>query len=175
MTDYHLRPATINDILEIYELYNIVSKNVGGLARTSEEILKEYIEHFSQKSLDNGIQFVLTNLSDNRIIGEIHCYKLGPKVFNHVLGELTIAVHPNFQGKGLGRILFNALLEKVKEERKDVLRVELIARESNKKAIQFYQSLGFQTEGRLLNRIKSGMNEFEADIPMAWMNENYHL
>lgn len=175
MTDYHLRPATIDDILEIYDLYKVVSKNVGGLVRTSDEITKEYIERFSRKSLDNGIQFVVTNLSDNRILGEIHCYKLGPEVFNHVLGELTIAVHPDFQGKGFGRILFNALLEKVKEERKDVLRVELIARESNKKAIQFYQSLGFKTEGRLLNRIKSGTNEFEADIPMAWMNDNYRL
>ncbi len=175
MTDYHLRSATLNDILEIYGLYRIVGKNLGGLARKSEEISKEYIENFSRKSSDNGIQFVVTSPSDNRIVGEIHCYKLGPEVFNHVLSELTIAVHPNFQGKGVGRMLFEALLEKVKQERKDVLRVELIARESNKKAIQFYQGLGFQIEGRLLNRINSGTNDFEADIPMAWMNENYRL
>jgi len=56
--------------------------------------------------------------------------------------------------------------------RSDILRIELIARESNKKAIAFYQKLGFQIEGRLLNRIKTESG-FEADIPMAWMNDNY--
>jgi ribosomal protein S18 acetylase RimI-like enzyme len=173
MTNFHLRPATINDISGVYDLYKIVSKNIGGLARTSEEITKDYIENFSQKSIDAGIQFLVESISDNRIVGEIHCYKLGPEVFNHVLGELTIAVHPDYQGKGLGKLLFKALLGKVKEERKDILRVELIARESNEKAIHFYQSLGFKVEGKLMNRIKSGTTGFEADIPMAWVNDNY--
>ena len=173
MTDFHLRPATINDISGIYELYKIVSKNIGGLARTSDEITKEYIENFSQKSLEVGIQILVESILVNRIVGEIHCYKLGPKVFDHVLGELTIVVHPECQGKGIGKLLFNALLGKIKEERKDILRVELIARESNKKAINFYQSLGFKIEGRMLNRIKSGATVFEADIPMAWTNDNY--
>ena len=37
----------------------------------------------------------------------------------------------------------------------EIQRVELIARESNQRAIQFYESLGFRIEGRLENRIKN--------------------
>jgi ribosomal protein S18 acetylase RimI-like enzyme len=43
-----------------------------------------------------------------------------------------------------------------------------IARESNQKALAFYQSLGFVREGRLEGRIR-GAGGPEADIPMAWL------
>ena len=173
MTDFKLRPATIHDNNGIYDLYKSVSNNDNGLARKNEEITEEYINYFSVRSSNTGIQLVIVNSADNVIIGEIHCYKLEPVVFDHVLSELTIAVHPGYQGRGLGKLLFSGMLEKIKQERIDILRVELIARESNEKAINFYTSLGFKIEGRLVNRIKSGAAGFEADIPMAWMNVNY--
>jgi ribosomal protein S18 acetylase RimI-like enzyme len=47
--------------------------------------------------------------------------------------------------------------------------VELIARESNAKAIAFYQSLGFVIEGRFERRIRNPDGSLEADIPMAWL------
>jgi len=90
-----------------------------------------------------------------------------------VLSELTIVVHPDFQGKGVGKLLFLHLLQEIKAHRKDIYRVELIARESNRKAIAFYQSIGFKIEGRLVGRISTGHGAFEADIPMAWFNENF--
>ncbi|HEV7330170.1 MAG TPA: N-acetyltransferase [Flavisolibacter sp.] len=173
MNHYNVRPATVDDKQGIFELYVNVSGKIGGLARTSEEITYDYINSFTSKALGSGLQFIVENLHDGSIVGEIHCYKPEPKVFNHILSELTIAVHPDFQSIGLGKMLFQCLLKTVRE-RRDILRVELIARESNQKAITFYQKLGFQIEGRLLNRIK-GETGFEADIPMAWMNDSYEL
>jgi ribosomal protein S18 acetylase RimI-like enzyme len=60
------------------------------------------------------------------------------------------------------------LLDDIQLNRPDILRVELIARESNSKAIQLYEKLGFKIEGRFENRISNDNNSFEADIPMAW-------
>lgn len=175
MNNFIIREASINDKNKIYHLYQRVSKHIGGLTRTYDEITEDYIENFTTKASKTGLQLIIENTQDISIIGEIHCYKLEPKVFSHILSELTIAVDPDFQGVGLGKKLFQCLLKKVKEEREDILRVELITRESNQKGISFYQSLGFQIEGRLLNRIQSGTKNFEADIPMAWMNDNYHV
>ncbi len=172
MNLYTLRPATIDDKQGVFDLYLIVSDEIGGLARTRDEITLDYINSFTSKAINYGLQLIIENRRDGSIIGEIHCYKPEPKVFSHILSELTIAIHPDFQSRGLGKMLFLSLLKKVLEERKDILRIELIARESNKKAIAFYQKIGFQIEGRLLNRIK-GESDFEADIPMAWMNDNY--
>jgi putative acetyltransferase len=162
-----IKPVTEYEIAAIKMLYQAVAKTEGGLARTWEEITDDYVSHNVVSSLDRGIGLVAQ--IDGEIVGEIHAYRPIPKVFKHVLSDLTIAVHPAYQGKGIGRSLFEVLLENVKTHHPGILRVELIARESNQKAIQFYQSLGFSIEGKMTARIRSAGGGFEADIPMAWL------
>ena len=173
MEKFITRKSTFEDKNQIFNLYKKVSKQVGGLARSFDEITESYVENFINKSHKNGLQLVIQNPLNNSIVAEIHCYKLEPKIFEHILSELTIVVNPDFQSQGLGKIIFQSLLDKVSSERKDILRIELIARESNLKAIRFYQKLGFVIEGRFEKRIKSNNKNFEADIPMVWFNKNY--
>ncbi|MGV3539587.1 MAG: GNAT family N-acetyltransferase [Rufibacter sp.] len=169
MHDVPIRVATGQDVAQILRLYQLVSQQVGGLARVEEEITETYVANFSLKASQTGIHLVVEDRQTGTLVGEIHCYQLEPRVFSHVLSELTVAVHPDYQGQGVGKRLFQTLLQQVEIERSDILRVELIARESNQKAIALYQKLGFQVEGRLVNRIKSSTGGFEADIPMAWV------
>ncbi|MBS1787546.1 MAG: GNAT family N-acetyltransferase [Acidobacteria bacterium] len=163
-----IKSAKPEDRNAIAELYLTVAAIEGGLARTAEEISEAYVAQFLRKSLESGFCLVARENLDGPIIGEIHSYALGPRVFAHVLGELTIAVHPAKQGLGIGKKLFTEMLRRIEQERPDILRVELIARESNRKAIEFYQKLGFKIEGRFENRIRSIGGGYEADIPMAW-------
>lgn len=156
---------------EVLLLYQKVAAIPGGLARTPGEISEEYVREFQRKAKESGLSLIA--LSGMSFVGEIHAHKLQPLVFSHVLSELTIAVHPDFQGKGVGKALFSAFLEEVATSRPDILRVELISRESNVKAIRFYESLGFKKEGRFEQRIDRGDGTFEADIPMAWINPNF--
>jgi ribosomal protein S18 acetylase RimI-like enzyme len=180
---YILRPATSTDCEAITGLYKKVIRLSGGLARREEEVTPEYVNGFIEKARAYGLQFVATD--GTHIVGEIHCYKAGIACFDHLLGELTIAVDPDYQGRGVGKALFIAVLSEVKENRKDILRIELLTGELNKRAIAFYQSLGFVIEGRMPNRYKLGpadllrlentstLSAFDADIPMAWMNPNF--
>ncbi len=163
-----IRHSSLKDFENIFALYKRVAAIEGGLARTASEISIDYIENFVTKSINNGVELVAVLNDTARIIGEIHCYNKGLKAFAHVLGDLTIAVDPDFQGKGIGKTLFNDLLEEIKSRRPDILRVELLARESNDRALRFYESLGFHREGRLEKRIKSVKGGYEADIFMAW-------
>lgn len=169
----NFRNASISDAAKIKKLYLSVAKNEGGIARLEDEVTDGYISGFLNKSLKDGI--ILVALNENEIVGEIHAYKAGIRVFEHVLTDLTIAVSPDHQGKGIGKKLFLSFLETVKTEHHNIARVELIARESNRKAIQFYESIGFKIEGRFEKRIKTTLNTFEADIPMGWLNPNYQL
>lgn len=171
---FFIRKAVVEDLEKIFDLYNVVSQTIGGLARTENEITTDYVKNFVGKSLQNGIQFVIADkLHNEKIIAEIHCHKLEPGVFGHILTELTIAVDTRYQGKGFGKKLFQTLLDDIMENRNDIFRVELIARESNTKAIRLYEDLGFKIEGRFVNRIKNNESFFEADIPMAWFNPNF--
>ena len=167
-THFTIEKGMLGDLTGITALYRAVAAIEGGLARTADEITDEYVEAFVRKSIETGILIVAREGMTGEIIGEIHAYALGPVTFAHVLGELTIAVHPASQGIGAGKALFNELLREVKDERPDILRVELIARESNQKAIEFYRKLGFEIEGRFVDRIASVGGGFEDDIPMAW-------
>ena len=192
LMNYTLRPAASTDREAIIGLYKKVIRLSGGLARREEEVTPEYVNAFIEKSRADGLQFVATD--GTQIIGEIHCYKSGIACFDHLLGELTIAVDPDHQGRGVGKALFMAVMSEVKENRKDILRIELLTGELNKRAIAFYQSLGFVIEGRMPNRYKLGPADlarlgappapdtfgpastpasFDADIPMAWINPNF--
>ena len=172
MENFMIDSAKFEDKSEIINLYRAVAAIEGGLARNQEEVTEEYVEYFLQKSHETGIILVARQTGMSQVIGEIHSYAIGPRVFAHVLGELTIAVHPNHQGSRIGKALFTEFLRQVENDRPDILRVELIARESNRKAIEFYQKLGFQIEGRLTNRIRSTNGGYEADIPMAWLRKS---
>ena len=170
-----IRQPDSNDLNKIYALYKKVATETTGLARSGDEITDQYIQEIMKSASETGLQFIVDHPnSSNQIIAEVHCYKLLPKVFSHVLSELTIAVDPDFHGQGIGKMIFTHLLNFITKNRTDIMRVELISRESNTKAISFYESLGFNQEGRFEKRIgDNSSNEFEADIPMAWFNPNY--
>jgi len=171
---FKIRHAYSNDFNKIYALYKKVATETTGLARSGDEITDQYIEDFMKNASERGIELVVDDPDNSdQIIAEVHCYKLVPKTFSHVLSELTIAVDPDHQGKGLGRMIFTHLLDHIMNHMPDVMRVELISREFNLKAIAFYESLGFKREGRFERRIRSNENEFEADIPMAWFNPRF--
>ena len=162
-----IRAATVADIKAIANLYRAVGAAGGGLARTPAEVTLEYVSDFVHAARHNGIELI-AEARDGTIAGEIHTYQLGPAMLAHVLGQLTIAVHPDWQGRGVGRSLFRALLKKVEHDFPHVVRVELKARESNSRAIGMYESLGFKQEGRMERRVRRVDGSFEADIPMAW-------
>lgn len=170
-----IRATAPDDTDGVLALYHAVAARPGGLARAAEEITRAYVHDFLNRSRENGLSLVAVTIGEEitdpppAIVGEIHAYGRGLRSFAHVLGDLTVAVHPQVQGRGIGRALFTRLLDEVQERFPAVVRVELLARESNGQAIALYESLGFRREGRLEARVRGVGGELEADIPMAWM------
>lgn len=167
-----IRATTLADSAAILLLYQRVADIPGGLARLSDEISADYVQGFLSRALTGGLSYVAI-AADGEIVGEIHAYTPGIFCFSHLLSELTIAVSPDVQGQGVGRRLFESFMSEVEHNRGEVLRVELIARESNAKAITFYESLGFSVEGRFERRIRNLDGRLEADIPMAWLRKQH--
>lgn len=170
------RIAVIDDLRSLITLYKTVAQTEDGIARLEHEVTEDYVKDFLTKSIASGLIIVGENPDDEtQLIASVHAFKKGIKVFDHVLGDLTLVVHPQFQGKKIGRTIFTIFLEEIGRNRLDIGKVELIARESNVKAIALYQSLGFLVEGRMEMRIKTTQDTYEADIPMGWRNPNYEL
>src|SRR5688572_23211388 len=168
MPSHILRPATLADADAIFELYCAVAALPGGLAREKDEITGDYVRHFLRHALEDGLCLVAEGAGPG-LVGEIHAYSRGIRAFGHVLGDLTVAVHPQVQGRGIGRALFERLKHEIDARFPHIARVELIARESNAHALRLYESLGFRREGRFEARVRSVGGGLEADIPMAWI------
>lgn len=160
-----LRPITNNDVAALTDLYRAVAAVPGGLARLEREISEDYVAGAVSAVVASGIGIVAED--PDGMIGVIHARSPGLFCFSHVLNDLTVAVHPRAQGKGVGRGLFEQFMRDVRS-RDELLRVELVVRESNQKAIAFYESLGFRREGVFAGRIRNLDGTLEADIPMAW-------
>ncbi len=162
-----IRVTKSTDANKILALYQETAKVSVGLARTVDEINSSYISDFIERSLDGGLSLVA--VKESKVIAEIHAYPPNLKVFQHIFSDLTICVHPHFQGDKIGRALFQQFIDIVTYKMPHILRVELFARESNLKAINFYKTMGFKKEGCFKNRINSKSDTFENDIAMAWL------
>lgn len=162
-----IRKAQANDHARIVRLYRDVATVPDGIARTPGEVNDAYVSGFMHKAEADGIELVYEQ--DGAIVGEIHASRAGIASLAHLLTELTIAVAPGAQGKGVGRRLFQALLDEVTNNMPHITRVELFVRESNVKARALYASLGFVEEGRMRARVNNARGEPETDTIMGWL------
>lgn len=164
-----IRKALAMDQEQILALYCVVAAVPGGLARSVDELSAGHVAGFMARAAHNGIEFVWEE--NGRILGEIHACGQGIAGFAHLLNDLTIAVAPHGQGRGISRALFAALLDEVVQQRPDITRVELCVRESNTRARHLYRALGFVEEGRLRERVVDQYGLLEADIFMGWLRD----
>ena len=171
----HFRNAELQDIPSLLKLYTAVATQ-GTLVRSDSEITVEYIQGFIEKGITGGLIIVAEHPErPHELVGEIHAVKTGVTIYDHVLTDLTFAVHPDFQKKGLGRSLLTLFLDEVARNRPDIGKVELMVQESQARAISLFQSLGFLIEGRLEMRRRNADLSYEADIAMGWQNPTFEF
>lgn len=84
-----IRLATEEDAKDLLQLHQAVAQNPGGIIRTPNEITADYIASVLAER-------------EGKVLGEIHAYALPLRAFRHSLADLTIVVHPNAQGEGIG-------------------------------------------------------------------------
>ena len=162
-----IRKAGPDDQPRIAALYRAVAAIPDGIARTPAEVTDAYISGFMQRAGADGIELVCEQ--EGGIVAEIHASRVGIASLAHLLTDLTIAVAPSAQGQGVGRRLFQALLDEVLHNMPHITRVELYARDSNLRARALYASLGFVEEGRLRARVNNARGEPETDTIMGWL------
>ncbi|MDQ1235965.1 ribosomal protein S18 acetylase RimI-like enzyme [Paenibacillus sp. SORGH_AS306] len=66
---------------------------------------------------------------------------------NQHVYDIHIAIHPDYQGKGIGRKLIESLGEFARSQQIRKLTLRVLS--TNKEAFQFYKKLGFVENGRL--------------------------
>ena len=160
---FEIRAATPDDVTALVELHRAAAAVPDGLARRPDEITREYVERFLA-----GISFVAVG-PDGAIWGEIHGARETVALFAHVVSNLTVAVHPDRQGLGIGTKLFETLIAHARAMDPPILRIELAAGAGNPGAIRLYERLGFKHEGRQIARGRYPDGRLEDDILMGML------
>ena len=86
-----------------------------------------------------------------RVVGWCDLSPIDRPVHAHC-GVLGIGILAAYRGKGIGRALMLATLERARAI--GLTRIELSVRERNLKAAALYENLGFRHEGRRLNAVR---------------------
>jgi ribosomal protein S18 acetylase RimI-like enzyme len=83
----------------------------------------------------------------------------------HVWYVSGLAVDPQFEGRGVGRALTQALIELARERGGRRMTLRVFA--PNERARRLYERLGFETEGILRGEFMVGDGEYVDDVFMA--------
>lgn len=86
---------------------------------------------------------------DDHVVGNLALWTMANTRRRHA-GELAMAVHDDWQGKGCGSALMDAALD-LADNWMDLSRVELQVFVDNTNAIKLYERCGFENEGALRN------------------------
>ncbi len=136
-----IRHAEANDFQQLGAFFKSpeVTIHTGQIPFRSEDYWKEMFD-VSDK---NKIQLVAE--IDERIIGQLGLNLINSPRRKHV-ASFGIAVHPEAQGKGVGKKLMQAMID-LADNWLNLVRIELDVFTSNEKAIDLYRSMGFEIEG----------------------------
>lgn len=169
-----IRPIKEGDGQGINELRRMpgVFENILGIPSKRVKRNEDYISSMNS----SAHQFVA--VAKNELGEEIIIGTAGLNVYeNHRLrhsGTMGIMVHKDYQNKGVGTALMNALID-IADNWLMLVRVELTVFSDNEKAIHLYKKFGFEPEGvKRLAAIRNG--KYENEILMTRINlrgENY--
>jgi len=135
-----IRPAELRDVPRLVEVFDAVLLEGHGMVMGPEDGADI---HAVAERVDSAEQLLVVEV-DGEVVGEGSLRSLGPSWLAHV-GLLAMHLHPDVQGRGLGRQLFRALLEAARAQ--GLERLELYVRADNPRAIGLYRSEGFVLEG----------------------------
>ena len=159
-----IRPARLADAPALAAAERAIAAAPGLLVSRPDELTDQ---RFAEKiaaleRADNGRYLVAE--SGGALAGHGMLDPLPLAAVRHVV-HLTLAVHPGFQRRGVGRALLGALIDWARAA-PAVEKIELHVRATNAPAIALYCELGFTEAGRWRRKVQLAPGRFVDDLAM---------
>jgi putative acetyltransferase len=141
MTDVRIRALEPRDVEAVAEIMGC-PRVVAGTLQLPWRSVEERRERLAQRSAD---AHRLVAEVDGRVVGIVALHQ-PPAPRRRHCGEIGMAVHDDFQGRGVGRALLSALVD-LADNWLGLRRLELHVYVDNAPAIHLYERHGFVVEG----------------------------
>lgn len=133
-----VRKAEVKDLVAINELTDAMHNYLAGLyeLKLADEELEE--EHFSEEQLEN---VYVAESAEEGVIGYVSFSKGSDEWAGPIYEIDHIVVDQDYRGLGIGRKLFEIVLERALREGANITTGTLV---KNERALRFYQEQGFK-------------------------------
>ena len=143
--DFQIRPAQIQDLEQILDIYNAEVLNGTATWNDREKSLDDFHHWFNTLIAQQFPLFIAEDVESKKIAGYADYSS-----FRHIHGfkhtvEHSVFIHPDFARQGLGKALMLKLIEHAKQHHIHVM-VAAIDHE-NKASIVLHEKLGFKQTG----------------------------
>jgi RimJ/RimL family protein N-acetyltransferase len=159
-----LRDASLQDAAFLCQAQVTTASTAGHLVSLPDELIPLDFAQRIQLLSDGRGKYLVAEKEGERV-GHACLSPLPRRNVSHVV-QLDLCVHPGHTGKGYGRLLLKALIDWATHH-PHTRKIELNVRSVNTRALALYRSLGFQEEGRLLQRVRLEQGVYCDDICMA--------
>lgn len=160
-----IREATEQDQPSINAMDIAIYEIGDGVIMSIDELRQVQIEKADVRIPKVGDGILQVAVNHSLVVGQAALRRRTLVALSHVAG-VDLSVHPEWQGKGIGRALMDTIMAWGLDPVNELSRIELQVRGDNHRAIALYESLGFQHEGRRINSFCFN-DTFVDDISMA--------
>lgn len=148
-----IRPVTVSDTDDLVALDLAVVKAGHGVVMRPDEVqrgndARRLNEHTLSEIANGGGVWLIAHFADGTgsALGQAGARRFRPSFVGHV-ASLSLGVHPEVQGLGIGRMLLEAVMAWADDVAPPIERLELYVRDDNLRARRLYESCGFAPEG----------------------------
>lgn len=143
--DLTIRPIRLEDAKSIYEIRTMDGVRENTMGITSERISRTETMISGLNSDSHMFVAEVNEEGTKKVVGWIGLtVNQSPRARHSA--SIGIMIHTDYQGKGIGRALFNKVID-LADNWLMLVRLELGVFTDNERAINLYKSLGFEIEG----------------------------
>ncbi len=170
---YKIRAARDSDKIQIHQ---VLRESIAKEKKLIDPNLLPYgfLEEFVDKRIKNGSMLVVENaLHEMEMIGEVHDYRTSSSQDSsggQSLQELSFISRTDRNKDNRETDLVNWLFGEIRNNYREVFRVELNTPVSSSATVDHYKNMGLVVKGNYLGRLKSKTTPFHLLVPLSWIN-----
>ncbi len=170
---YKIRAARDSDKIQIHQ---VLRESIAKEKKLIDPNLLPYgfLEEFVDKRIKNGSMLVVENaLHEMEMIGEVHDYRTSSSQDSSAgqsLQELSFISRTDRNKDNRETDLVNWLFGEIRNNYREVFRVELNTPVSSSATVDHYKNMGLVVKGNYLGRLKSKTTPFHLLVPLSWIN-----
>lgn len=152
IVDTRHQKLTDNDIRAVAEIEEHPEVGKWDIPAFGGDVEKAFVGFKKWLDRISGNEFLVAKL-DGRVVGFTTIHRIEGEIgeMSHV-GEISIAVHPDFQPRGIGTELLKSAVNLAKTRRFERLEAEILV--GNKASIALFTKSGFKLEGIRKKRVR---------------------